>query len=106
MFWLTNLGANQTALAQASLFPISLWKRSGRFFIVIGAQGRQWGWCSATCAAVQRICAQSNLERGAEHIFNINEAGHFWYARSSDPVFFIPVPCWHRWSTPCWHRRQ
>ena len=30
MFWLTNLGANQTARRQASLFPISLWKRSGR----------------------------------------------------------------------------
>ena len=30
MFWLTNLGLTRPPRRQASLFPISLWKRSGR----------------------------------------------------------------------------
>ncbi len=57
MFWLTNLGMNQQALARARLCRISLWKRSGPSLSWSEVPGRPWDWCSVICAAVQRICA-------------------------------------------------
>ena len=59
MFWLTNLGMNQQALAQGAPLPHILWKRSGRSSSLSAVPAQPWGWCSAICAAVPRICALS-----------------------------------------------
>ncbi len=57
MFWLTNLGMNQQALARARLCRIFLWRRSGPSLSWSEVPVPPWGWCSAICAAAQRICA-------------------------------------------------
>jgi PTS system cellobiose-specific IIC component len=44
MFWLTNLGMNQSALAQVRRCRISLWKRSGRSSLWLVVPARRWGW--------------------------------------------------------------
>jgi PTS system cellobiose-specific IIC component len=59
MFWLTNLGMNQQALAQGAPLPHIFMEAFWTFFIVIGGLAPQWAWSSATCAAGRRICVQS-----------------------------------------------
>ena len=58
MFWLTNLGANQTALAASQPLPHIFMEAFWTFFIVIGGSGATRGWLSATCAAAPHTCVR------------------------------------------------
>ena len=57
MFWLTNLGMNQQALAQGAPLPHIFMEAFWTFLSWSEVPVPPWGWCSAICAAVQRICA-------------------------------------------------
>lgn len=73
MFWLTNLGANQTALAASQPLPHIFMEAFWTFFIVIGGSGATMGlvFCylrsrSAHLRSIGRLSVVPS-------IFNINE---------------------------------
>lgn len=90
MFWLTNLGLNQTALAQGAPLPHIFMEAFWTFFIVIGGSGATIGlvFCylrsrSAHLRAIGRLGVVPSL-------FNINEPVIFGTPIVMNPVFFIP----------------
>lgn len=90
MFWLTNLGANQTALAASQPLPHIFMEAFWTFFIVIGGSGATMGlvFCylrsrSAHLRSIGRLSVVPS-------IFNINEPVIFGTPIVMNPVFFIP----------------
>jgi PTS system cellobiose-specific IIC component len=90
MFWLTNLGMNQTALAQSAPLPHIFMEAFWTFFIVIGGSGATMGlvFCylrsrSAHLRSIGRLSVVPS-------IFNINEPVIFGTPIVMNPVFFIP----------------
>lgn len=92
MFWLTNLGANQTALAASQPLPHIFMEAFWTFFIVIGGSGATMGlvFCylrsrSAHLRSIGRLSVVPS-------IFNINEPVIFWYADRHEPGVLYSVP--------------
>lgn len=90
MFWLTNLGMNQQALAQGTPLPHIFMEAFWTFFIVIGGSGATMGlvFCylrsrSAHLRSIGRLSVVPSL-------FNINEPVIFGTPIVMNPVFFIP----------------
>lgn len=90
MFWLTNLGMNQQALAQGAPLPHIFMEAFWTFFIVIGGSGATMGlvFCylrsrSAHLRSIGRLSVVPSL-------FNINEPVIFGTPIVMNPVFFIP----------------
>lgn len=90
MFWLTNTGANQTALAASQPLPHIFMEAFWTFFIVIGGSGATMGlvFCylrsrSAHLRSIGRLSVVPS-------IFNINEPVIFGTPIVMNPVFFIP----------------
>lgn len=90
MFWLTNLGMNQQALAQGAPLPHIFMEAFWTFFIVVGGSGATMGlvFCylrsrSAHLRSIGRLSVVPSL-------FNINEPVIFGTPIVMNPVFFIP----------------
>jgi len=90
MFWLTNLGINQSALAQSAPLPHIFMEAFWTFFIVIGGSGATMGlvFCylrsrSVHLRSIGRLSVVPSL-------FNINEPVIFGTPIVMNPVFFIP----------------
>lgn len=90
MFWLTNLGLNQSALAQGAPLPHIFMEAFWTFFVVIGGSGATMGlvFCylrsrSAHLRSIGRLSVVPSL-------FNINEPVIFGTPIVMNPVFFIP----------------
>lgn len=90
MFWLTNLGANQTALAASQPLPHIFMEAFWTFFIVIGGQVPRWGWCSATWRSRSAHLRSIGRLSVVPSLFNINEPVIFGTPIVMNPVFFIP----------------
>ena len=91
MFWLTNLGMNQQALAQGAPLPHIFMEAFWTFFIVVGGSGATMGlvFCylrsrSAHLRSIGRLSVVPSL-------FNINEPVIFGTPIVMNPVFFIPA---------------
>ncbi len=90
MFWLTNLGMNQQALARGAPLPHIFMEAFWTFFIVVGGSGATMGlvFCylrsrSAHLRSIGRLSVVPSL-------FNINEPVIFGTPIVMNPVFFIP----------------
>ena len=90
MFWLTNLAANQAALAQGAPLPHIFMEAFWTFFIVVGGSGATMGLVicylksrSAHLRAIGRLSVVPSM-------FNINEPVIFGTPIVMNPVFFIP----------------
>lgn len=90
MFWLTNLAANQAALAKGLPLPHIFMEAFWTFFIVVGGSGATMGLVicylksrSAHLRAIGRLSVVPSF-------FNINEPVIFGTPIVMNPVFFIP----------------
>ena len=90
MFWLTNLGANQTALAAGQPLPHIFMEAFWTFFIVIGGSGATMGL--VICYLRSRSAHLRSIGRLSvvPSFFNINEPVIFGTPIVMNPVFFIP----------------
>ena len=90
MFWLTNLGANQTALAASQPLPHIFMEAFWTFFIVIGGSGATMGL--VICYLRSRSAHLRSIGRLSvvPSFFNINEPVIFGTPIVMNPVFFIP----------------
>ena len=96
MFWLTNLGMNQSALAQGAPLPHIFMEAFWTFFIVVGGSGATMGL--VICYLVESFRSSTldwASERGPQH-FNINEPVIFGTPIVMNLVFLSPSR-WLRW---------
>lgn len=90
MFWLTNLGVNQSALAQGDALPHIFVEAFWTFLVVTGGSGATMGLVCCflfSRSAHLRTIGRLGLVPG---IFNINEPVIFGTPIVMNPVFFIP----------------
>lgn len=89
-FWLTNLGLNQTALAQGLPLPHIFMEGFWTFFIVIGGSGATFGlvllYLRSKSAHLRSIGKLSLVPS----LFNINEPVIFGTPIVMNPTFFLP----------------
>ena len=90
MFWLTNLGMNQSALAAGTPLPHIFMEVFWTFFIVIGGSGATMGL--VICYLRSRSAHLRSIGRLSvvPSVFNINEPVIFGTPIVMNPVFFIP----------------
>lgn len=91
MFWLTNLGMNQSALAQGAPLPHIFMEAFWTFFIVVGGSGATMGL--VICYLRSRSAHLRSIGRLSvvPSIFNINEPVIFGTPIVMNPVFY-PLP--------------
>lgn len=90
MFWLTNLGMNQSALAEGAPLPHIFMEAFWTFFIVVGVSGATIGL--VVCYLRSRSAHLRSIGRLSivPSVFNINEPVIFGTPIVMNPVFFIP----------------
>lgn len=92
MFWLTNLGMNQQALAQGAPLPHIFMEAFWTFFIVVGGSGATMGLVVLLSAQpFSAFALHWSFERGAKPV-QYQRAGDLWDAYRHEPSVLYSVP--------------